>query len=104
MNQQAEPSTPGHQPFEAFVTKLLEPGQISVALQITRSGNTVSISWPVAATGFGLEFASALAPVPDTLTALMPQVGGFETAMIEKQVVLVDPQNRQVAVVIKGEE
>lgn len=46
----------------------------------------------------------ALAPVPDTLTALMPQVGGFETAMIEKQVVLVDPQNRQVAVVIKGEE
>jgi len=46
----------------------------------------------------------SLAPVPGTLTALMPQVGAFEAAMIEKQVVLVDPQTRKVAVVIKGAE
>lgn len=46
----------------------------------------------------------SLTPLPDTLTTLMPQVGAFEVAMIEKQVVLVDPQTRQVAAVIKGEE
>ena len=39
----------------------------------------------------------SLTPLPDTLTTLMPQVGAFEVAMIEKQVVLVDPQTRQVA-------
>jgi hypothetical protein len=31
-------------------------------------------------------------------------VGAFQAAIIEKQVVLVDPQTRQVTVVIKGEE
>ena len=46
----------------------------------------------------------SLTPLPDTLTTLMPQVGAFEVAMIEKQVVLVDPQTRQIAAVIKGEE
>ena len=46
----------------------------------------------------------SLTPLPDTLTTLMPQVRAFRVAMIEKQVVLVDPQTRQVAAVIKGEE
>ncbi|MFZ1894407.1 MAG: DUF1236 domain-containing protein [Rhodoplanes sp.] len=46
----------------------------------------------------------ALSPMPDTLATLIPQVGAFEAAMIEKQVILVDPQTRQVTVVIKGEE
>jgi hypothetical protein len=48
--------------------------------------------------------AISLAPLPDTLATLMPQAGAFEVAMIEKQVVLVDPQTRQVAVVIRKEE
>ena len=46
----------------------------------------------------------SLTPLPDTLTTLMPQVGAFEVAMIEKQVVLVDPRDLQIAAVIKGEE
>lgn len=48
--------------------------------------------------------AISLTPLPDTLATLVPQVGAFEVAMIEKQVVLVDPQTRQVAAVIREEE
>ena len=47
--------------------------------------------------------AISLAPLPDTLATRAPQVGAFEVAMIEKQVVLVDPQTRQVAAVIREE-
>jgi hypothetical protein len=46
----------------------------------------------------------SLAPLPDTLTTLVPEIGAFQVAMIEKQVVLVDPQTRRVVLVIKGVE
>ena len=45
--------------------------------------------------------AVGLAPPPDIVTAIVPQVGVFEVAMIEKQVVIVDPHTRQVAAVIQ---
>lgn len=41
-----------------------------------------------------------LAPMPDTLATLMPHAENFSVAMIEKQVVLVDPKTRTVAAVI----
>ena len=44
-----------------------------------------------------------LVPVPDTIVGLAPQLGRLEVAMIEKQVVLVEPQSRQIAAVIRGE-
>jgi hypothetical protein len=48
--------------------------------------------------------AISLAPMPGTLEILMPQIGAYEVALIERQVVLVDPQTRQVAAVIREEE
>jgi hypothetical protein len=40
------------------------------------------------------------APLNNTLTALIPRAEGFEVAMVEKQVVLLDAQTRQIAAVI----
>jgi hypothetical protein len=45
----------------------------------------------------------ALVPLPDMVAAIVPQAGVFEVAMIDKQVVLVDPHTRQVAAVIRDE-
>lgn len=45
-----------------------------------------------------------LSPLSDTLATLAPQAGAFAVAMVEKQVVLVDPQSRRVAAVIRDEE
>lgn len=45
-----------------------------------------------------------LAPMPDTLVTLMPEAKPFAVAMIEKQVVLVEPESRRVALVITSEE
>ena len=44
-----------------------------------------------------------LVPAPDTVVGLVPQLGRLEVAMIEKQVVLVEPQSRQIAAVFRGE-
>lgn len=45
-----------------------------------------------------------LAPMPDTLVTLMPEAKPFGVAMIEKQVVLVEPTSRRVTAVITAEE
>lgn len=54
--------------------------------------------------GARLPDAIALAPLPETLGQLMPQTRGFEVAMIERQVVLVDPKTKVVALVVTQEE
>ena len=41
-----------------------------------------------------------LAPVPKTIAELMPQTKGLEAAMIEGEVILVDPQGKKVVAVI----
>jgi hypothetical protein len=46
--------------------------------------------------------AIGLVPLPDIVTAIVPQVSMFEVAMIEKQVVIIDPHTRQVAAVIQA--
>jgi hypothetical protein len=41
-----------------------------------------------------------LAPVSNTLTTLIPATDGLEVAMIEKQVVLVDPKTKRIIAVV----
>jgi hypothetical protein len=45
----------------------------------------------------------SLAPVPATIADLMPQTQGLESAMVEGQVVLVDPSGKTVVAVITQE-
>ena len=62
-----------------------------------------------APTGFRATIGAAvpggvsLAPVPATIAELMPQTRGLESAMIEGQVVLVEPQGKKVVAVIVEE-
>jgi glucose/arabinose dehydrogenase len=44
-----------------------------------------------------------LQALPDALEALIPDAKGYDVAMIEKQVVLVDPLSRTVAVVVTAD-
>lgn len=44
-----------------------------------------------------------LEPLPGTLATLIPQAKGFEVAMVEKQIVLVDPQAKVVVAVVTTE-
>jgi hypothetical protein len=48
---------------DAFLVKLAEPLPHSV--EITRTGSTITISWPVSAIGFTLESTGSLAPSPN---------------------------------------
>jgi Protein of unknown function (DUF1236) len=45
----------------------------------------------------------SLAPVPATIAELIPQTRGLESAMIEGQVVLVEPKGKSVVAVIVDE-
>ncbi len=63
---------------------------------IAPSGFRVSV-------GGRLPDAIEVAPMPGTLAELMPQTKRFEVAMIEKQVVLVDPETKQIVAVITQE-
>jgi hypothetical protein len=45
----------------------------------------------------------SLAPVPATIAELVPQTRGLDTAMVEGQVVLVEPQGNKVVAVIVPE-
>ena len=42
----------------------------------------------------------ALVPVPATIADIMPQTKGLETAMLEGQVLLVEPQGKTIVAVI----
>jgi hypothetical protein len=41
-----------------------------------------------------------LAPLPETLATLIPAARGYDVAMVEKQVVLVDTKTRQVLAIV----
>jgi hypothetical protein len=41
-----------------------------------------------------------LAPVPETIAELIPQTKGLEAALVEGEVILVDPQAKKVIAVI----
>jgi hypothetical protein len=44
--------------------------------------------------------AIELAAMPDTLATLIPEARGFSVAMVEKQVMIVDRNSRQVVAVV----
>ena len=45
-----------------------------------------------------------LQPVSDTVATLVPQIRHYTVAMVEKQVMFVDPVSRQVVAVVTGEK
>lgn len=53
-----------------------------------------------ASVGAHVPDAIALSPLSATLAALLPQAQGYQVAMVEKQVMLVDPTTRQVVAVV----
>ena len=44
-----------------------------------------------------------LAPLPDTLGKVIPEARGYEVAMVEKQILLVDPRSKVVIALMTGE-
>jgi hypothetical protein len=44
-----------------------------------------------------------LRPIPGTIAALIPETAGHEVAMVEKEVVLVDPHSKRVVAVVVGQ-
>jgi hypothetical protein len=44
-----------------------------------------------------------LAPLPDTLGEMIPEVRGYEVAMVEKQILLIDPRSNIVVALMTGE-
>ena len=49
-----------------------------------------------AAVGMHVPETIELMPMPDTLAGVIPEVKGYEIAMVEKQVVVVDPKSKIV--------
>ena len=45
----------------------------------------------------------SLAPVPATIADLVPQMRGLESAMVEGQVLLVEPKGKKVVAVVVEE-
>jgi Protein of unknown function (DUF1236) len=44
-----------------------------------------------------------LAPLPDTLGEMIPEARGYQVAMVEKQILLVDPRSKIVMALMTGE-
>jgi hypothetical protein len=56
-----------------------------------------------AAVGVHVPETIELAPMPDTLASLIPEAKGYEIAMVETQVVVVDPKSKTVVAVVTQE-
>lgn len=56
-----------------------------------------------AAVGVHVPETIELIPMPDTLATVIPEVKGYELAMVEKQVVVVDPKSKTVVAVVTQE-
>jgi Protein of unknown function (DUF1236) len=53
-----------------------------------------------ATVGADIPSGIALVPVPETIAEIIPQTKGLETAMVEGQVLLVEPQGKTIVAVI----
>lgn len=71
--------------LDGFIAKIVDVPPTPAAVQITRSGNTVSISWPASASGYALEFTEVLDPTPDWQLVPTPAVvvGGQHVVTLE---------------------
>jgi hypothetical protein len=56
-----------------------------------------------AAVGMHVPETIELVAMPDTLATVIPAVKGYEVAMVEKQVVVVDPKSKVVVAVVTQE-
>jgi hypothetical protein len=74
-------------PFRCIVIRRLNPTPppVPVSMQSTRSGHTVTVSWPLASTGFQLEASDYLLPFPNwsSETSAPASVGDQNVVTVE---------------------
>ena len=68
----------------------------------TRKNNAAPVGFR-AAVGAIVPTGVELAPVPKTIAELMPQTKGLEAALVEGEVLLVDPREKKVIAVITAQ-
>ena len=96
--------SPGQTANPATVPAIeLNPAQRQTIFQSVSNGgkNNAAPNGFRVAVGETVPNGIELAPVSNTLTTLIPATDGLEVAMVEKQVVLVDPTNMRIAEVLK---
>jgi Protein of unknown function (DUF1236) len=65
----------------------------------TQKNNAAPVGFRAAA-GALVPNGIELAPVPKTIAELMPQTNGLEAALVEGEVILVEPQGKKIVAVI----
>jgi hypothetical protein len=104
LSQSANPSVnPGQAANPATVPAIeLSQAQRQTIFQSVSNGgkNHAAPNGFRVAVGENMPAGIELAPVSNTLTTLIPATDGLEVAMIEKQVVLVDPKSKRIVAVV----
>jgi len=101
---QAPPQDPASPPASAQALSLTPAQRLAIYQSITQTQKNSA-----APTGFRVTVGAhvpdsvEIKPLSDTLAKVAPQAKDFSVAMIEKQVILVDPANRQVVAVVTQE-
>jgi len=101
---QAPPQDPASPPASAQALSLTPAQRLAIYQSATQTQKNSA-----APTGFRVTVGAhvpdsvELKPLSDTLAKVAPQAKDFSVAMIEKQVILVDPANRQVVAVVTQE-
>ena len=101
---QAPPQDPASPPASAQALSLTPAQRLAIYQSATQTQKNSA-----APTGFRVTVGARvpdsveLKPLSDTLAKVAPQAKDFSVGMIEKQVILVDPGNRQVVAVVTQE-
>ena len=101
---QAPPRDPASVPASAQALSLTPAQRLAIYQSVTQTQKNSA-----APTGFRVTVGAhvpdsvEIKPLSDTLAKVAPQAKDFSVAMIEKQVILVDPANRQVVAVVTQE-
>lgn len=97
------PSHPGQQADPAKVPAVeLSPAQRQTIFQsVSNTGkNNAAPNGFRVAVGESVPNGVELTPVSNTISTLIPATDGLEVAMIEKQVVLVEPKSKKIVAVV----
>jgi Protein of unknown function (DUF1236) len=101
---QAPPQDPASPPASAQVLTLTPAQRLAIYQSVTGTlKNSAAPDGFRVTVGARVPDSVELKPLSDTLAKLAPQAKEFSVAMIEKQVILVDPGNRQVVAVVTQE-
>jgi hypothetical protein len=101
---QAPPQDPASPPASTQTLNLTPAQRLAIYQSATQTQKNSA-----APTGFRVTVGAhvpdsvELKPLSDTLAKVAPQAKDFSVGMIEKQVILVDPSNRQVVAVVTQE-